>query len=226
MENKLRIACLVFIFAVGLFSSTAFAGQVTFNVTAAITQIGVTSGGNTTLFSEYDFHGKKFSLNDAVTGRVTYGPGSSANDVNGINDSILIYSNALASLDLDVPSANFSTRDITYNSGLILVTNDSHNSDLLWFQQSGPSFTSTKVYFEDDTATALSDFSLPIPFDPTHFTYGFAEFSLVDVPSGDRLFISARIGKTEFAVAVPEPSDFGLLGIGFLALFWVRRRRC
>lgn len=204
--------------ALAALSNTSFAAPLTFNIAASITQIGVTSAGNTTLYSSFDFYGKQFSLGDAVYGQVTYGPGSSGSDTNGVEDSILIYSNALKSIELYAPSANFSTEGIDFNSGLIAVSNNSHNTDGLFFQQFGPSSTRATVYFDDESATALSDFSLPLPFNPQRFTYGFADFSVVDTSSGDRLFISARISKTNFLTDIPEPSDYIVFATGFMLL--------
>ena len=220
----------VFMFLFASFSNPASAVPLTYKLVASITQIGVTSAGSTMVYSSYDFHGTQFSLDEALHGKVTYGPGSTVNDMNGTDDSILIYTAALQSIDLSIPSAQFSVGGPAVDSDVILVANNSHQTDLLWFQQAGPNGTSVRVYYEDQSAEALNDFSLPLPFDAPRFTYGFAEFSMVDLTSGDRLFISARITKTDFGMAVPEPSALSLFGIGLMTLLgsakWMKIGSC
>ncbi|TQK11371.1 putative secreted protein with PEP-CTERM sorting signal/MYXO-CTERM domain-containing protein [Herbaspirillum sp. SJZ107] len=146
-------------------------------------------------------------------------------DSNGTSDSILIYTNALQSIVLNVPSAHFSTRDIGFNSGLIAVSDNLHNYDGITFTEFGPGFTTASVYFDDETGKALNDFSLPAEFDASDFSYGFAEFSLVDVPTGDRLFVSARISTAAFDTPVPEPSAPAMAATALLLMAATRRRR-
>lgn len=220
----MRILPIITVIVFCLLSPVAQAGPSAFSFDAGITQIGVTSGGQTTLFDYYDFHGKRFGLGESVSGRVVYGTGTSGNDSNGTSDSILIYSNALQSLLLQVPSASFSTNEIGFNSGLISVSDNLYNFDSILFTQFGPNFTTARIYFDDETGRAFSDFSLPTQFDASLFSYGFAEFSLVDVPSGDRLFVSARIRTAAFETSVPEPTTPGLLAAGSLIMFAMRRR--
>ena len=144
-----------------ILSNGAIAAPSAFNLDAAITQIGVTAAGQTTLFDDYDFHGLRFALGDRLDGRVAYGIGSSTSDSNGTSDSILIYTNALQSIVLNVPSAHFSTRDIGFNSGLIAVSDNLYSFDSILFTEFGPSLTTTRVYFDDETGRALNNFSLP-----------------------------------------------------------------
>lgn len=207
-----------------MLSSGSIAAPSVFHLDAGITQIGVTAAGHTTLFDNYDFHGLRFALGDRLDGQVAYGTGSGTSDANGTSDSILIYTNALQSIVLNVPSAHFSTRDIGFNSGLILVSDNLHNSDSIFFTEAGPNSTNTRVYFTDETGRAFNNFSLPAEFDASDFSYGFAEFSLVDVPSGERLFVSARISNAAFETPVPEPSAPTLVAAGLLIMVATRRR--
>lgn len=221
----MKIARFLIVAVCHILSSAAIAAPSVFNLDAAITQIGVTAAGQTMLFDNYDFHGLRFALGGRLDGRVAYGTGSSTSDANGTSDSILIYKNALQSIVLNVPSAHFSTRDIGFNSGLIAVSDNLYNFDSILFTEFGPSFTTTRVYFDDETGRAFNNFSLPAKFDASVFSYGFAEFSLVDVPSGERLFISARISTSAFETPVPEPSAPALMAAASLTMMVVTRRR-
>lgn len=221
----MKIARFLFVTVCCILSSGAIAAPSIFHLDAAITQIGVTAGGQTTLFDNYDFQGLRFALGDHLDGRVAYGTGSSMSDSNGTSDSILIYTNALQSIVLNVPSAHFSTRDIGFNSGLIAVSDNLNNFDSILFTEFGPSFTTARVYFDDETGRAFNDFSLPAEFNASIFSYGFADFSLVDVPSGERLFVSARISTSAFETPLPEPSALVLIAATLLIMVATRRRR-
>ena len=222
MQNKPLLTSLFV--CINIFFGACFANPLTFNIDAAITQIGVTSKGVTKLYSTYDFYGKRFSLGESVFGHVSYGSGSSAIDSNGTSDSILLYSEAVRNISLTVPSALFSTDDFNYVPSLLGITDNSHNTDLLSFSASGASFTNIRVSYEDRKGTALDGFAIPLPFDPKSFTSAFADFSFVDSETGDRLFVSARIGNTEFiTTAIPEPASYCLFGVGVILLL-VRKR--
>ena len=221
---------IIAIFAAALLFNTqaAFADFIKIEYSGVLESLYKSNQGSGSFVSSADINGLNFSAGQHFLGSFSYDSSVSPSPYDTPDDGLQIYSGGVLDYLFSIVESGYTfsatSGNVSLSAGLVppIYTKDSISffAPISWSP-----YINSMVYLSNPTDNSVfSDYSLPELMPLERLPYRSLYFEYLYSPTNEFLSFRSNIDKLQVANAVPEPSTFQMLLLGFGVLAWNQRR--